>query len=57
MVLSRIEKAKQLLKETQETVQDISVQVGYVYTMSFIRVFKKTTGLTPGEYRKLSAEA
>ncbi|WP_262683157.1 helix-turn-helix domain-containing protein [Paenibacillus baimaensis] len=57
IVVSRMEKAKQLLKDTQEAVQDISVQVGYTYTMSFIRVFKKTTGLTPGEYRRLSAEA
>ncbi|ASA24247.1 helix-turn-helix domain-containing protein [Paenibacillus donghaensis] len=37
---------------TTDSVQSIAEQVGYLYPMSFIRVFKKLEGLTPGEYRK-----
>jgi YesN/AraC family two-component response regulator len=48
----RLERAKQLLAETDLKVQDIAAEVGYLHTFSFTRVFKKTLGLTPGEYRK-----
>ncbi|RAV16118.1 helix-turn-helix domain-containing protein [Paenibacillus contaminans] len=56
LIATRVEKAKQLLRDTQDTVQSISAKVGYVHAISFIRAFKKTTGLTPGEFRKISAE-
>jgi YesN/AraC family two-component response regulator len=56
LTLNRVERAKQLLKETHDTVQNISIQVGYLHTISFIRAFKKATGITPGEYRKISTE-
>ncbi|NOU64830.1 helix-turn-helix domain-containing protein [Paenibacillus sp. LMG 31461] len=48
----RTEHAKQLLEETADPVQVISEKVGYLYPMSFIRVFKKIVGTTPGDYRK-----
>ncbi|TDF96157.1 helix-turn-helix domain-containing protein [Paenibacillus piri] len=48
----RIERAKKLLAETGHSVQDVSVQVGYTLSVSFIRVFKKHVGMTPGDYRK-----
>lgn len=48
----RIEHAKRLLEDTGESVQSIAEQVGYLYPMSFIRVFKKSEGMTPGDYRK-----
>lgn len=48
----RMEKAKQLLIETEETIQDIGRTVGYDQSLTFIRVFKKHTGETPGQYRK-----
>ena len=35
-----------------ETVLDIALQSGFNNTANFNRIFKKTTGLTPGEYRK-----
>ncbi|MFE5319306.1 helix-turn-helix domain-containing protein [Paenibacillus sp. NPDC056579] len=57
LLQARVERAKQLLKETRDTVQIIAGQVGYLHTISFIRAFKKSTGLTPGEYRKISTEA
>lgn len=48
----RIQQAKRLLLESGDSVQDIGVQVGYPNVRSFMRVFKKLTGVTPGEYRK-----
>lgn len=48
----RIQQAKRLLLESGESVQEIGVQVGYPNVRSFMRVFKKLTGVTPGEYRK-----
>lgn len=48
----RMDEAKRLLTETSEPVQNIAERVGYLYPMSFIRVFKKLEGVTPGEYRK-----
>lgn len=34
------------------TLQEISTQVGYINVSSFIRRFKQTMGMTPGEYKK-----
>jgi Response regulator containing CheY-like receiver domain and AraC-type DNA-binding domain len=47
----RIEKACQLLKHTQGTISEIAQTVGYEDSQYFYRVFKKTTGQTPLEYR------
>lgn len=55
MVDVRIHAAKRMIVETQEAIQDIAVKVGYLHTMSFIRVFKKVVGLTPGDFRKRNA--
>ena len=49
----RMEKAKELLKNTQENIKDICIEVGYKDLKHFNAVFKKTTGLKPGEFRKL----
>lgn len=48
----RIAEAKRRLLESDEPVQDIAARVGYTQALTFIRVFKKQTGLTPGQYRK-----
>ena len=48
----RIELAKQLLASSDAPVEDIVTKIGYQNTSSFIRKFKKTAGMTPGEYRK-----
>jgi AraC-like DNA-binding protein len=48
----RIEQAKYLLVTTSAAIQEIAVKVGYTHTFSFIRVFKKLVGRTPGDYRK-----
>jgi YesN/AraC family two-component response regulator len=49
----RMEHAKELLRGTTLTIQEISEKVGYLHQMSFIRAFKKMVGTTPGDYRKV----
>lgn len=47
----RIEKAEELLQNTEKAVQDVAVAVGYTNARTFIRVFKKLKGSTPGSFR------
>lgn len=47
----RIEKAKELLKETKMPSGDIAAAIGYKDPHYFSFVFKKTQGCTPREYR------
>ncbi|MDU0201127.1 helix-turn-helix domain-containing protein [Paenibacillus sp. MAH-36] len=52
LVKIRMEQAQHLLQISRYSVQEIGVQVGYTHAISFIRAFKKYTGVTPGDYRK-----
>ena len=47
----RMQKAKELLANSELTLKDISQQVGYYNVSSFIRRFKQIEGMTPGDYR------
>jgi AraC-like DNA-binding protein len=47
----RIEKAKSLLLKTELNIADIAIEIGYGNATHLIRVFKKSEGMTPGEYR------
>lgn len=47
----RLKKAKKLLKTTNLNLNEIALKVGYRNSRYFIRVFKKQTNFTPGEYR------
>ena len=49
----RMEKAKELLKNTRISVREICQQVGYRDLKHFNTVFQKNTGLKPGTFRKL----
>lgn len=49
----RIDAAKHLLTETDMRVSDIAEKLTYQNSQNFIRIFRKITGITPGEYRKL----
>lgn len=50
----RVRKAKELLgNNPQQSIQSIGEQLGYRNVTSFIRMFKKLTGDTPGEFRRL----
>lgn len=48
----RIQKAKDLLLQTDMKIQDIAGQTGYATMSSFNRMFKRYTGVTPSEYRR-----
>lgn len=52
----KLEKAMQLLRETNMTLQDIVFEIGNTDVSGFIRLFKQKTGMTPGQYRKASTE-
>lgn len=52
LIQFRIKKAKQLLKDTDLSVQYVSYSVGYNDPFTFSKVFKKQTGFSPSEWRK-----
>lgn len=47
----RVEEAKQMLETTDDAIDDIAEQVGYDEANSFRRLFKRTTGISPHQYR------
>lgn len=48
----RLEAAKKLLEETEDTAKVIAEKVGYLNTKYFYSIFKKNVGLTTYEYRE-----
>lgn len=50
----RIKKAKQLLLNTDLSLNHIAEEIGYYNVSSFIRRFKQIEGITPGEFREKS---
>ncbi len=53
----RIEEARQMLETTASPVADVGEAVGYLDTPSFRQLFKRKTGLTPAEHRKMFGAA
>lgn len=53
----RMEKAKQLLRDTDDTIKSIIAQTGYVDYANFNRKFRTQNDLTPVEYRKSCRKA
>jgi LacI family transcriptional regulator len=47
----RIERAKKLLSDTGDKIETIGAQCGYESANSFLVAFKRTTGLSPRQYR------
>ncbi|MGL6313579.1 AraC family transcriptional regulator [Vibrio sp. WXL103] len=47
----RLEKCKQLLSETKQSIEDIALQCGYPHQSYLYQVFKKNIDCTPLEYR------
>lgn len=48
---TRIEAAKKLLEQTDQSVMEVMLNSGYNDLKSFRQLFKKSSGLTPKEYR------
>lgn len=47
----RVEKAKRLLADAVVSIKDVGVRVGYRDANYFAKVFKRTAGITPSDYR------
>ncbi|VVM04887.1 partial hydroxymethylpyrimidine/phosphomethylpyrimidine kinase, partial [Methylacidimicrobium cyclopophantes] len=48
----RIEKAKELLEESDRTIEEIVAEVGYDDSRSFRRLFLQRVGISPRHYRR-----
>jgi transcriptional regulator GlxA family with amidase domain len=48
----RIERAKQMMENTPTAIDEISAEVGYEDASFFRRIFKRTVGLKPVDYRR-----
>lgn len=48
----RLDRAKQLLRETNMPIYKISEEIGYTDSFYFTRLFRKDTGMSPREFRK-----
>lgn len=49
----RLEKAKEILKDRKISINEVARKTGFETVNTFIKVFKKYNGITPGEYKKL----
>ena len=53
----KIERSKELLKNTNMTLLDISLEVGFNNQSYYSTIFKKYTNMTPQEYRETALYA
>lgn len=52
----RMDKAKELLENSKNSIQDISCRIGIPDSAYFSKLFKKYTGISPLEFRRISSE-
>ena len=57
IIQHRIEKTKELLQEEEMTLSEIAYQMGYSGVQYLSNQFKKTTGRTVSEWRKVGGHA
>ena len=50
---TRMDKAKELIQKSNLPLAEICYRIGYKDIKHFTKTFKKNTGLTPGEYRRM----
>ncbi|MCW8943628.1 MAG: helix-turn-helix domain-containing protein [Sedimenticola sp.] len=48
----RVEMAKKLLESSRQSIEQITQEIGYIDSSSFMKLFKKKTGLSPQTYRQ-----
>ena len=51
VIQTRINRAKHLLSETEAQIREVAESVGYKDLFYFSRMFKRTTGETPAQYK------
>lgn len=49
----RIKQAQELIRDTQDSIEDIAHILGFASASHFAKVFKAQCGLTPSQYRKV----
>jgi len=49
----RMERARRLLRETNRSVIEIGLDVGYTSPSHFTRIFRREVGISPSEYRRM----
>lgn len=52
LLSARIDRAKELLKNKEESIKSVALSVGIENSLYFSRLFKKKTGVTPTEFAK-----
>lgn len=50
-IRQRITQAQQLLRETDRSIIEISLDVGYASPSHFAQIFRRETGVSPTDYR------
>jgi AraC family transcriptional regulator len=50
----RLEKARRLLRETNRSIIEIGLDVGYTSPSHFAQIFRREVGISPSEYRRLT---
>lgn len=56
LTVYRMDKAKELFAEGNIKSSDVALAVGYKNTSYFNSVFKQSTGMTPGEYKRVNGK-
>lgn len=52
----RISRAKEMLLDSEARIQEVAMRIGYHNVNSFIRMFKRISGQTPGEFRRVAGQ-
>lgn len=52
IIRRRIDKSFHMLIQTDATIEEIAEKLGFADSAHFIRTFQKSSGVTPGDYRK-----
>jgi AraC family transcriptional regulator len=51
----RLEQAKTMLRDPSNSIVTVAVALGYASQTAFAAAFKRLTGISPGEWRRLAA--
>jgi AraC family transcriptional regulator len=53
LIQQRVERAKELLKQRDLTITDVALECGFTHQSHFAKQFKRLTGITPSQFRKI----